>query len=229
MNIEKESFVKIIQRKSIKDYLFYLTYNNRARIIEEELQVDTKTLVIKDKYNREILQEQPLEISPTNKFITNTNNLNYKNNIQFTVDYNKSLKSESKGVIGGIKSLEMIMSFSYDFNELMLTLYDLNEWEMEYEYITTTIIKKHLNEFKHFISFYHNESNGGQRIHNHTLIYPYIKNDKKLYLPTPHIHKDILNKIKMDFNIEAKKLIEKNQYKIKKLSLTNNKFSKYNF
>jgi len=226
-NIEEESFVKLIQRTEIKDYLFYLTYNNRARIIEQEIQNEKRTLTIKDKHQREILTELQNEEEVSNKFITtNTGDLSYKNNLQFNNQYNQSLRKEGKGVVGGIKSIEMIMSFSTNFNELMKDIMGEDVWQIEYEYRVINLINKNLKN-KHHISFFHKMASNGYRVHNHTLLYPYVKNENGLYIPEHVITKDKLKIIKKDFNLEARNLIENNKDKIFKQSKTKQQYKKY--
>jgi len=226
-NIKQESFVKLIQRTDIKDYLFYLTYNNRARIIEEEIQEDKRILSIKDKYKKEILQELPKEKQITNKFIkTNTSIIEYKNNLQFNRQYNKSLKEEGKGVIGGIKSIEMIMSFSIEFNKLMKDLMGEDLWQIEYEYRVVNLIKRNLKN-KHHISFFHKMTSNGYRLHNHTLLYPYELSSNGLYVPQHMISKEKLEEIKKEFNNEARELIEINKDKIHKKSEKKPEYKKY--
>jgi len=143
VDIEKEGFLKIIQRgnvnskknKNLKDYLFYLNFNFRA-----------------DVYNThgEIIYENPYQ-------------------------YTKSIKNLLKNTKGNtIHTLEIIMSFSSTFNKLAGLYYGTKEWKEKYIKEIERIEKKYLNEYLNITSFFHDYDSTMFRVHNHTLVLPYI-------------------------------------------------------
>lgn len=216
MIIENEGFIKVIQRKEIKNYLFYLTYNNRARIIEKEYTETSDTITLKDKTKRIVIKElkkKPPKIK--NKFIK-SNDIDYTNNLFFYKKYKSALKDEMKGTPGGIESLELIMSYSLDFNDLMKDIYGEEGWQETYEALISKLLEEFFISYKHHISFFHKEASNGYRVHNHTLVYPYKRNQEGMFVPSHVVDKELLEKLKLNFNKIASNLLEKNKQKILK-------------
>jgi hypothetical protein len=184
IDIEKEGFVKTIQRgklnssmnKSFKDYLFYLTCNNRATIIN------------------------------------NPNNIVFyeKGIYQYYFDILNNFKSEKKTTINNI---ELIMSFTSTFNKILALELGSKEWETYYISETEKILDSNLKDYLNKVSFYHQYDSSLFRLHNHTLISPYIKKEKEfnqnkkveIIASVPYLDKNILEKIKIEYNELAKK------------------------
>jgi hypothetical protein len=194
VDIDKEGFIKVIPRqKELKDYLFYLTFNNRAEIT---------------------YYENPIELKGK---LHNKNKITYdKGNLNLFYSYLESTKKEFKG--HKIKALELIMSYSTDFNKLMIEIYGLEKWKTIYINIISKLLHKHFKDNKTFLSYTHTFDSQGIRIHNHTLMYPYKFNKKEqIFELYTYIPDENLNLLKKDYNTISKQLIQKNATQINHL------------
>jgi hypothetical protein len=192
-----EGFIKVIPRKSynLKNYFFYLTFNNRSIL--------------------NVKNETPNEID--NKFYNNNIKIEYdKGNLNFYFSYMKSLNNEF--IKNQYKTQEVIMSYSKEFNDIMIKIYTIKVWKKIYMNIINLMMEKYFENNKHFYSFFHETDSTGIRIHNHTLLYPYSYNESsKLYELDIFIKEEKLNLMKKEFNEIAQNLILKNKTKYKKL------------
>jgi len=203
VDIDKEGFIKVIPRTSeLKNYLFYLTFNNRAEMT---------------------YYENPLELR--GKFHNNKKLILEKGNLNLYFSYLESTKEEFKG--HQIKAMELIMSYSTDFNKLMIEIYGLEKWKIIYTNVISKVLYKHFKDNKAFISYVHTFDSQGIRVHNHTLLYPYKFNKQlQLFELFTYIDEDTLKSLKRDYNLISKQLIQKNINKIKSLK-ANKKHKKY--
>jgi len=128
-----------------------------------------------------------------------------------------------------IKSIELIMSYSTDFNKLMIDIYGLEKWKNIYKNIINKLMKKYFEKNRNILNYVHTYDSQGLRIHNHTLIYPYKYNsEKKIYEKYTYIPDEELNLIKKEYNQISKQLIQKNFNKIKYLKREKKeKYEKY--
>lgn len=197
INIDEEGFIKVLDKTTnFKSYFFYLTFNNRANII---------------------VYENPQEIK--NKLYNNNLKLEHnKSTLSLYYSYMKQIKNEF--VQHQIKSKEVIMSFSTEFNQLMIDIYGLEKWKSLYSNIISEMLKEHFKDNKNFISFIHTFDSQGIRIHNHTLVYPYKYNKSTgIYELYNYIPDEDLEKLKIEFNTFSRKLVEKNRNTIKTLKV----------
>jgi len=204
VDIEQEGFVKVLDRTTaLKNYFFYLTFNNRAEIVSYENKEEVKSPLYKNNQNL-ILD---------------------KGNLALYYSYMKQIKNEY--VQNKIKSKEIIMSFSTDFNQLMIDIYGLEKWKAIYTNVVSEILQNHFKDNKNFLTFVHTFDSQGTRIHNHTLLYPYKFNHSEgIYELYKYIPNEVLEELKKDFNSFSKKLVEKNKGKIKELK-SKKKYKKY--
>lgn len=203
VDIYKEGFVKIIPRSyELKNYFFYLTFNNRAEV--SYYVNPTKLMGILDN-NEKIIFD--------------------KGNLNLFFSYLNSVNSEKKG--HKIKALELIMSYSTDFNQLMIDIYGLDKWKDIYSNILNKLLKKFFYKHKTYISYIHTFDSHGIRVHNHTILYPYkLNNSTQIYELFTYIPEDILKDFKKEYNLISKQLIKKNLNKIKSMK-NRTKYKKY--
>lgn len=194
VDIEKEGFIKVIPRKNeLKNYLFYLTFNNRAETTYYENDLNLKG----NFHNKKKLIFE-------------------KGNLNLFFSYLQSTKEEFKG--HQIKSMELIMSYSVDFNELMINIYGLEKWKTIYINIISKLLHKHFKDNKAFINYTHTFDSQGIRVHNHTLLYPYKFNKKEqIFELFTYIPEDVLLELKKDYNSISKQLIKKNIFQINQM------------
>jgi len=170
-----EGFIKVLKKNNLpelKRYFFYLTYNNRS----------DKFIINKTK-------------EKTNKYITETK-ISLINPIKTYWDYRNSINKEWKK--DRIKALELILSFSTEFNYIMKNILGQTKWEKIYQNIIFKLIKDNI-ESKHILFYFHKIDKKGYRYHVHTIIYPYKIKENKSILYT-HIEKKTLEKMKKEFN-----------------------------
>jgi len=162
LDIKKEGYVNVnFKTDNNIDYLFYLTFNNRADILNKS-----------------------------------NSSLKFNNIYQYYYDIKKHKKNEFKG--SGIMFFEIIMSLSTEFNKIMGIKFGTEKWVKIYEENVNNILENNLKEFVSFSSFFHKFDKSGFRLHNHTLIYPYLKTNQKDKLTG-----EIINKLvsKIDYKI----------------------------
>lgn len=203
VDIEKEGFIKVLPRTNeLKNYLFYLTFNDRA---------DTT------------YYENPLELK--GKFHNQSKLILDKGNLNLYFSYLQSTKEEFKG--HQIKALELIMSYSTDFNALMIEIYGIDKWKTIYTNIVSKLLYKYFKENRAFLSYIHTYDSQGIRIHNHTLLYPYkFDNSGQIFDLYTYIPEETLAKLKEEYNLITKQLVKKNIKQIASMKNTK-KHKKY--
>lgn len=180
-----EGFVKVLKKDNlpeVKRYFFYLTHSDRAKLIEIDNQPKSES-----KFN------QNVEISTNNPLLSYW-------------DYRSAVNKEWKK--NRIKNLEIIFSYSIQFNYIMSNVLGKEKWEKNYENIVINILKKYFKN-KKIMNYFHKFDSSGYRYHNHTLIYPYLNNDKSVSDLYTHVPEKVLKNIKIEFAKYAQLLSEK--------------------
>lgn len=191
------SIIKVILRNNIKNYLFYLTYNNRADILLNQKQ-DFESSISKSP----LLNKKEVKID------------DYKNQLSFYKNWRESLNSELSG--SNIEAIEMIFTYKREFNSFMALIMGRLKWKKLYKKITQDIVQESLPNNKANISFYHSTDSQGYREHNHTLVYPYEKKNNKI-LRSTSISPEILELMKLKFKKKQEELEKRYQKEFNKL------------
>jgi len=191
------SIIKVILRNNIKNYLFYLTYNNRADILLNQKQ-DFESSISKSP----LLNKKEVKID------------DYKNQLSFYKNWRESLNSELSG--SNIEAIEMIFTYKREFNSFMALIMGRLKWKKLYKKITQDIVQESLPNNKANISFYHSTDSQGYREHNHTLVYPYEKKNNKI-LRSTSISPEILELMKLKFKNKQEELEKRYQKEFNKL------------
>jgi len=171
-----EGFIKVIKKNSlpeIKRYFFYLTYNNRADIITQNEN--------KNSINNEFIPDTSIGIT---------------NPIQTYWDYRNSIEKEWKK--SRIKNIEVILSYSTEFNYIMSNIIGEDKWEKIFQNIIKNLFLKHIKT-KHKLFYFHKQDKEGYRYHCHSIIYPYETKQDVSQIYT-HIPNDVLAEMKKDFH-----------------------------
>ena len=185
-----EGFVKVIKKKNLtelKRYFFYLTYDNRAQIDKE---IDN---VKENKFNK-----MP--------------NIDITNPITTYWSYKKSIDEEWKK--DRTKGIEIILSYSKKFNQLMINTIGEKQWQSIYRNIVKTVINKNAKT-KASLFYFHKFDKTGYRYHSHVILYPYKTENKGNSVLYTYIPYKELKQIKLDFYNSSKIITKKFEKQIK--------------
>lgn len=199
-----EGFVKALKKENLsnlKQYLFYLTYNNRADILFTYNPPIKTTSKFVNKLKK-------------NNLLNNDNNLDIKNPYSTYFSYKNSIKKEWKE--NRVRAIELIMSYSKKLNILMVYGLGKKEWEEEYQKIVKDTMNIYFKKNKYILSYFHKTDSTGYRYHVHNLIYPYKYSDNGFSNIYNNIEPNILEEVKKTFRKKILQLIERHKKNIKK-------------